>query len=129
MIELPDFSPLRTTASASPPLKAALDRFDHVLAVVPSARTPALARLPHGRQLHALLGRAKRNGDDFASTRLPNPRATGGQYYLVVNGSLALGTASYSAWSTVFVPATDAPLAFTSGPRGLEALLLQFARQ
>ncbi len=77
MIELPDFSPLRATTSESPPLKAALDRFDHVLAVVPSARTPALARLPHGRQLHALLGRAKRNGDDFASTRLANPRATG----------------------------------------------------
>ena len=59
----------------------------------------------------------------------PNPRATGGQYYLVVNGSLALGTASYSAWSTVFVPETDAPLALTSGPKGLEALILQFAKQ
>ena len=28
----------------------------------------------------------------------------------------------------VFVPATDAPLAFIAGPKGLEALLLQFAR-
>jgi hypothetical protein len=59
----------------------------------------------------------------------PDPRATGGQYYLVVNGSLALGSASYSAWSTVFVPAADAPLAFSAGPKGLEALLLQFAKQ
>lgn len=59
----------------------------------------------------------------------PDPRASGGQYYLVVNGSLELATGSYSAWSTVFVPATDAPLAFTAGPKGLEALLLQFARQ
>ena len=58
----------------------------------------------------------------------PNPRATGGQYYLVVNGSLALGTTSYTAWSTVFVPATDAPLALTAGPKGLEALILQFAK-
>ena len=59
----------------------------------------------------------------------PDPRATGGQYYLVVNGSLELKNGSYSAWSTVFVPATDAPLAFTAGPKGLEALLLQFAKQ
>ena len=58
----------------------------------------------------------------------PDPRATGGQYYLVVNGSLALATGTYSAWSTVFVPATDAPLAFAAGPKGVEALLLQFAR-
>jgi hypothetical protein len=57
-----------------------------------------------------------------------DPRATGGQYYLVVNGSLALGTANYSAWSTVFLPPTDAPLALTAGPKGLEALILQFAK-
>ncbi|MBI3044669.1 MAG: hypothetical protein HYY78_17765 [Betaproteobacteria bacterium] len=58
----------------------------------------------------------------------PDPRAAGGQYYLVVNGSLKLATGSYPAWSTVFVPATDAPLAFTAGHKGLEALLLQFAK-
>jgi len=58
----------------------------------------------------------------------PDPRATGGQYYLVVNGGLELKAGSYSAWSTVFVSATDAPLALTAGPKGLEALLLQFSR-
>jgi len=58
----------------------------------------------------------------------PDPRATGGQYYLVVNGSLELKKENFSAWSTVFVPATDTPLAFTAGPKGLEALLLQFAK-
>jgi len=58
----------------------------------------------------------------------PDPRATGGQYYLVVNGSLMLATGTYSAWSTVFVPAADAPLGLTAGPKGMEALLLQFAR-
>jgi len=58
----------------------------------------------------------------------PDPRATGGQYYLVVNGSLMLATGTYSAWSTVFVSAADAPLGLTAGPKGMEALLLQFAR-
>ncbi len=58
----------------------------------------------------------------------PDPKATGGQYCLVLNGSLELPGGSYGKWSTVFVPATDAPLAFTAGPKGLEALLLQFAR-
>ncbi len=69
-----------------------------------------------------------RMGPGMAHTG-PDPRATGGQYYLVVNGSLELKTGSFSAWSTVFVPATDAPLAFTAGPKGMEALLLQFAKQ
>ncbi|MNC88914.1 hypothetical protein D3C83_47870 [compost metagenome] len=68
-----------------------------------------------------------RMGPGMAHTG-PDPRATGGQYYLVINGSLVLGNAGYSAWSTVFVPAADAPLAFTSGSGGLEALLLQFAK-
>lgn len=58
----------------------------------------------------------------------PDPQATGGQYYLVVNGSMELAAGSYSAWSTVYVAREDAPLAFTAGPKGLEALLLQFAR-
>jgi hypothetical protein len=59
----------------------------------------------------------------------PDPRATGGQYYLVLNGGLELATGSYGKWSTVFVPKTDAPLAFSAGTKGLEVLLLQFSRQ
>lgn len=59
----------------------------------------------------------------------PHPRATGGQYYLVLNGSLELDTRSYSAWSTVFVSWDDAPLAFKAGSKGLEALLLSFPKQ
>jgi leucyl aminopeptidase len=77
MIELPDFSPLRATASATRPTRAALERLDHVLVVAGNTHEPALARLPHGRQLATLLTRAKRNGDDFANTRLANSRATG----------------------------------------------------
>jgi hypothetical protein len=59
----------------------------------------------------------------------PDPRATGGQYYLVLNGNLEAGAASYPKWSTLFLaPAADAPLAFKAGAQGLEALLLQFSR-
>jgi hypothetical protein len=57
----------------------------------------------------------------------PDPRATGGQYYLVLNGSLELDSKTYSKWSTVFLTGEDSPLAFKSGPKGLETLLLQFS--
>src|SRR5688572_20301436 len=59
----------------------------------------------------------------------PDPKLTGGQYYLVVNGSMEIPAGSYAAWSTVYVPRDDEPLEFKAGPKGLEALLLQFARQ
>jgi hypothetical protein len=59
----------------------------------------------------------------------PHPHATGGQYYLVLNGSLELDAGSYSAWSTVFVSRDDAPFAFKAGSKGLEALLVQFPKQ
>jgi len=77
MIELPDFSPLRATASVAPPTRTAFDRFDHVLVVAANARSPALLRVPHGQQLRSLLARAKRDGDEFASTRVANAHATG----------------------------------------------------
>lgn len=58
----------------------------------------------------------------------PDPRATGGQYYLVVNGGLEFGGASYAKWSMVFLTGEESPLSFKSGPKGLEALLLQFSK-
>jgi hypothetical protein len=59
----------------------------------------------------------------------PEPRGTGGQYYLVVNGSLECGATSYSAWSTIFVGPGEAPLEVSAGPKGLEALILQYPRR
>lgn len=59
----------------------------------------------------------------------PDPRATGGQYYLVLNGSLEIDAGIYPAWSTVFVSRDDTPLGFRAGSKGLEALLLQFPKQ
>ncbi|MNC88552.1 hypothetical protein D3C83_43760 [compost metagenome] len=83
-----------------------------------------------------LLGELEGNGRSIELIRMgpgvshtgPDPRATGGQYYLVVNGSLEFGGTSYPAWSAVFLTAGDAPFAFNAGPKGMEALLLQFAK-
>ena len=68
-----------------------------------------------------------RMGPDSSHTG-PDPRATGGQYCLVLNGSLELDEGIYSAWSTVFVSGDEGPLALKAGAKGLEALLLQFPR-
>jgi len=59
----------------------------------------------------------------------PDPRASDGQHYLVVNGSLELDGNHYPAWSTVFVAASEAPLAISAGAQGLEVLILQYPRQ
>lgn len=77
MIELPDFSPLRTTATSIAPTRTALDRLDHLLIVVARGSDGALARLPYGKQLATLLRRATKNGDELLSTRAANARATG----------------------------------------------------
>ena len=77
MIELPDFAPLRATATDAAPTRAAFDRLDHVLVVTTRGQAPALARLPYGKHLAALLKRTPKSGDDFASSHAANARATG----------------------------------------------------
>jgi leucyl aminopeptidase len=77
MIELPDFSPLRTTATSAAPTRAALDGLDHVLVVAPHGDDSALIRLPYGKQLAALLARARKNDDELVGSRAANSRATG----------------------------------------------------
>jgi leucyl aminopeptidase len=77
MIEFPDFSPLRTTATSAAPTRAALERLDHLLVVAPRGQHTALARLPYGKELVALRSRAARHDDDLASSHAPNTRATG----------------------------------------------------
>ncbi len=68
-----------------------------------------------------------RAGAGMAATG-PDPKDTGGQYYLVANGALEREGQSYPVWSTIFVDAGEAPLAVQAGPKGLETLILQFAR-
>jgi leucyl aminopeptidase len=78
MLELPDFAPLRVTRSRRAVSRGALDSLDHLL-IVGTKRTGAraLQRFPQGRQLATLLGRAVERGEDSASTRASNARATG----------------------------------------------------
>jgi leucyl aminopeptidase len=76
-LELPDFAPLRVTQSERAPTSAVLDSLDHWLVVTPkSTRVRELKRLPSGRQLAELHVQARRRGDDSASTRANNKRAT-----------------------------------------------------
>ncbi len=76
MIELPDFSPLRTTASSLAPTRTTLDRLDHLLVIAARGAKGAL-RLPNGKHLATLLARATKAGDEFAGSRAANARATG----------------------------------------------------
>lgn len=66
-----------------------------------------------------------RMGPGVAATG-PDPRESGGQHWLILNGSLEFAGRNYTAWSTVFVAPGDAPLAHRSGPGGLEAVMLRF---
>src|SRR5262252_3851565 len=76
MLELPDFAPLRVTFNRAS--RRTFDSLDHLLIVsTQGARPRALQRFPQGRQLGALLARARERGDDFASSRVSNARATG----------------------------------------------------
>lgn len=83
-----------------------------------------LADIPAGDGLGAWLHRLG------AGMRLAGSPAsdTGGQYWLVVNGSLSWAGAEYGPWSLLFVPADAPPLAAEAGPEGLEALQLQYPR-
>ncbi len=58
----------------------------------------------------------------------PDPVATGGQYYLVLGGSLAYGGICYPVCSVVYNEPGDRPLEVCAGPNGLEALVLNFSR-
>ena len=57
----------------------------------------------------------------------PDPAASGGQFWLVLSGSLsAAGSAFLGVNSTIFVGPEDSPLAAIAGPGGAEALCLQY---
>ena len=57
----------------------------------------------------------------------PDPSAGGGQFWLVLAGTLSAGGAALlPVNSTIFVGPEDGPLAAAAGPGGAEALCLQF---
>jgi leucyl aminopeptidase len=88
MLDLPDFAPLRVTQTSRAASAAAIAALDHVVVIAPKARRRgALAKLPQGRQLVELHGRAIARGDDTATTRMSNTRATGVTIALFAAGS------------------------------------------
>jgi hypothetical protein len=58
----------------------------------------------------------------------PDPRLTGGQFYLVLNGGLVLNGKDYTEWSTLYLGPDETPLAVRAGSQGLETLVLDFPR-
>jgi hypothetical protein len=63
-----------------------------------------------------------------ARTLGPDPREGGGQYYLVLNGSLEHEQKSYGPWSLMFVDAAEEPFGVKAGSKGLEIAILMFPK-
>ncbi len=58
----------------------------------------------------------------------PDPKAGGGHYVFVANGSLAANGQSLPAGSMVFVEPNEDAYEIKAGGVGLEALVMQFAK-
>lgn len=65
-------------------------------------------------------------GQEGAAT---SSAATGGQFILVLNGSLELDGGEYPPWSPVYLSPGEPPLKLRAGAGGLEALVLDFPRR
>jgi hypothetical protein len=61
------------------------------------------------------------------STMGPDPKAGGGYYVFVANGTLEVRGESLPAWSMVFVEPSENAIEIRAGRNGLEALVMQFA--
>jgi hypothetical protein len=57
---------------------------------------------------------------------LPDPAGGGGQYLVVINGTLSRDGDALDRLSCLFVSRDEQPLSATAGPDGLELLILQF---
>jgi hypothetical protein len=62
------------------------------------------------------------------STIGPDPKGGGGYYLFVANGSLDMKGETLPAWSMLFVEPTEQAFEIKAGRNGLEALVMQFAR-
>ena len=88
--------------------------------------TPAVARELVLEDAHGLAGWRYRLPPGAAIAG-PDPSAGGGQFWVVLAGTLsAAGSAPLGINSCVFVAPEDGPLAATAGSGGAEALCLQF---
>ena len=59
---------------------------------------------------------------------LPNPSASGGQYLVVVSGTMFYDGEFYEQWSTIYVTRDEEPFEVHAGQEGLDLLLLQFPK-
>jgi hypothetical protein len=59
----------------------------------------------------------------------PDPGRAGGYYVFVVNGSMIHAGQDLGLWSMAVVEPTEASFAINAGPKGLEALILEFPRE
>ena len=56
----------------------------------------------------------------------PNPHRSGGYYLFVINGELRHEGALYPRWSMIVVTRDESAYRLKAGPRGVEALVLEF---
>jgi hypothetical protein len=59
----------------------------------------------------------------------PDPSESGGQYLIVLNGSLQLDGKDYKPYSLVFVRSTDEAPTLVAGEAGLEIMVTQYPRE
>jgi hypothetical protein len=59
----------------------------------------------------------------------PDPRRAGGYYVFVGNGSIVHGDEELPLWSMVVVEPKEEQFELRAGPKGLEALVLQYPRE
>jgi hypothetical protein len=59
----------------------------------------------------------------------PDPKRAGGYYVFVGNGSLMRGEEELPLWSMVVVEPNEDKFELCAGPRGVEALVLQYPRE
>jgi hypothetical protein len=93
-----------------------------VLAELQQPANEALFSEPHDDGLAAFMLRMGAG----MSMQGPNPAGSGGQYYLVVSGSLCRGNEQLPVWSLLFASHHESAPALTAGATGAEVLVLQF---
>ena len=79
---------------------------------------------PHDDGLAAYM---LRSGPGLTATG-PDPAASGGQYWLVLNGSLVHAGTEYVRHSLAWVSRSEAPFTITAGDSGVEVGVFQFPR-
>ncbi len=117
-------------------LRAARGSYQHGEATVEPMPVPSAAELVAAATVSCLplieesadgLGTWRYRLPPGAAVQGPDPAKGGGQFWLVLAGTMAAGDpALLPPNSCIFVAPTDGPLAATAGPQGAEALCMQF---